>query len=106
MWLWIAEGFVQDPMRLEDVAEEYMMDLIGRNLVMVSKQNSAGGVKACYIQDMLHEFCKSKAKEENFLIMLQEYDELSVFNSPLNLQRLSIFSKYRTLRIRVYFVQI
>ncbi|KAL3509017.1 hypothetical protein ACH5RR_028418 [Cinchona calisaya] len=93
MRLWIAEGFVQDPVQLE-VAEEYMMDLIRRNLIMVSKQKSTGGVKTCSIHDLLHEFCRSKAKEENFVMMLQGYDELSVFSAPTNLQRLSICSKY------------
>ncbi|KAL3509043.1 hypothetical protein ACH5RR_028444 [Cinchona calisaya] len=93
--LWIAEGFVQntEPKRTEDIAEEYMMDLIGRNLVMVAKKRSTGGVKACCIHDLLHEFCKSKAKEENFLQVLQGYDELCVFNEHPNLQRLSIWSK-------------
>ncbi|KAL3509023.1 hypothetical protein ACH5RR_028424 [Cinchona calisaya] len=70
-----------------------MMDLINRNLVMVAKQKSIGGVKACYIQDLLHEFCKSKAEEENFLQMLHGYDALSVFNENPNLQQLSICTK-------------
>ncbi|XP_027164085.1 putative late blight resistance protein homolog R1A-4 [Coffea eugenioides] len=64
--LWIAEGFVSaeepvqdtEPKRLEDLAEEYMMHLIGRNLIMVAKQGHTGGVKTCRIHDLLHEFCK------------------------------------------------
>ncbi|KAL3509019.1 hypothetical protein ACH5RR_028420 [Cinchona calisaya] len=84
MSLWIAEGFVENTgsKRLEDLAEEYMMNLIGRNLVMVAKQRSIGGVEACRIHDLLHEFCKAKSKEENFLQVLREYDELSTFNEP------------------------
>ncbi|KAL3508903.1 hypothetical protein ACH5RR_028304 [Cinchona calisaya] len=48
MSLWIAEGFVENTerKRLEDVAEEYLMELIDRNLVMVDKQRLIGGVKA------------------------------------------------------------
>ncbi|KAL3508956.1 hypothetical protein ACH5RR_028357 [Cinchona calisaya] len=93
--LWIAEEFVQNSeLRiLEDLAEEYLMDLIGRNLVMVSKQRSIGGVKACRVHDLLHEFCKAKSKEENFLQVLHGYDELSTFNVLPNLERLSIWSK-------------
>ncbi|KAL3509001.1 hypothetical protein ACH5RR_028402 [Cinchona calisaya] len=95
MWLWIAEGFVQNTKskRLEDLAEEYLMDLIGRNLVMVAKQRSIGGVRSCRIHDLLHEFCKAKAKEENFLLVLQESEDLSTFNEPSNLERLSIWSR-------------
>nr|XP_027107558.1 late blight resistance protein R1-A-like [Coffea arabica] len=99
--LWIAEGFVSveelvqdtEPKRLEDLAEEYMMDLIGRNLVMVAKQGHTGGVKTCRIHDLLHEFCKDRAKKENFLQVLRGYGELSTFNEHPYLERLSIWSK-------------
>ncbi|CDP21430.1 unnamed protein product [Coffea canephora] len=94
MRLWIAEEFVEiiEGKRSEDTAEEYLMDLIGRNLVMVSKSRSIGGVKTCYIHDLIFEFCKGEAKEKNFLQVLRGYDELSTFNEPPNLPRLSICS--------------
>ncbi|CDP21370.1 unnamed protein product [Coffea canephora] len=94
MRLWIAEGFVEiiEGKRSEDTAEEYLMDLIGRNLVMVSKSRSIGGVKTCYIHDLIFEFCKGEAKEKKFLQVLRGYDELSTFNEPPNLPRLSICS--------------
>ncbi|XP_027166133.1 putative late blight resistance protein homolog R1B-14 [Coffea eugenioides] len=92
--LWIAEGFVEiiEGKRSEDIAEEYLMDLIHRNLVMVSQSRSIGGVKTCYIHDLILQFCKTEAKEEKFLQVLQGYDELSTFNVPPNLPRLSICS--------------
>ncbi|XP_027166153.1 putative late blight resistance protein homolog R1B-17 [Coffea eugenioides] len=95
MRLWIAEGFVEkiEGKRSEDIAEEYLMDLIGRNLVMVGKNRSIGGVKTCYIHDLIFEFCKGEAKEKNFLQVLRGYDELSTFNEPPNLPRLSICSR-------------
>ncbi|XP_071939058.1 uncharacterized protein [Coffea arabica] len=94
MCLWIAEGFVEiiEGKRSEDIAEEYLMELIGRNLVMVGKNRSIGGVKTCYIHDLIFEFCKGEAKEKNFLQVLRRYDELSTFNEPPNLPRLSICS--------------
>ncbi|XP_027158496.1 late blight resistance protein R1-A-like [Coffea eugenioides] len=102
MRLWIAEGFVSaevetvpdtEPKRMADLAEEYMMDLIGRNLVMVAKRRHIGGVKTCRIHDLLHEFCKEKAKEENILQVLRGYGELFTFNEHPYLERLSIWSK-------------
>ncbi|XP_027166167.1 putative late blight resistance protein homolog R1B-17 [Coffea eugenioides] len=92
MCLWIAEGFVEiiEGKRSEDIAEEYLMDLIHRNLVMVSENRSIGGGKTCYIHDLILEFCKTVAKEKNFLQILRGYDELSIFNEPPNLHRLSI----------------
>ncbi|MCD7473067.1 hypothetical protein HAX54_014652 [Datura stramonium] len=68
-WLWTAEGLVKThtEMLSEDIAEHYLKNLIGRNLVMVSKKSSDGKTKTCRIHDLLHEFCKRKAKVENFL---------------------------------------
>nr|XP_027120389.1 putative late blight resistance protein homolog R1B-17 [Coffea arabica]XP_027120391.1 putative late blight resistance protein homolog R1B-17 [Coffea arabica] len=92
--LWVAEGFVEkiEGKRSEDIAEEYLMDLIGRNLVMASKSRSIGGVKTCYIHDLIFEFCKTEAKEKNFLQVLHGYDELSTFDEPPTPPRLSICS--------------
>ncbi|KAL3530248.1 hypothetical protein ACH5RR_009570 [Cinchona calisaya] len=94
MRLWIAEGFVQnsEDSSLEYVAIQYMNDLIGRNLVTVSKQRSIGGVKACCIHDLLHEFCVTKAKEEKFMSLLRGHDELFTFHGQRDLQRLSVHS--------------
>ncbi|XP_057493200.1 putative late blight resistance protein homolog R1A-10 [Actinidia eriantha] len=40
IWLWVAEGFIREKggKSLEDVAEEYLMELIGRSLVLVSRR--------------------------------------------------------------------
>ncbi|XP_027116975.1 putative late blight resistance protein homolog R1B-16 [Coffea arabica] len=94
MRLWIAEGFVEkiEGKRSEDIAEEYLMDLIHRNLVMVSENGSIGRVKTCYIHDLVFEFCNGEAKEKKFLQVLRGYDELSTFNEPPNPPRLSICS--------------
>ncbi|KAL3505906.1 hypothetical protein ACH5RR_031288 [Cinchona calisaya] len=77
VWLWIAEGLVQktELESLEDVAEHYLMDLIGRSLVMVAKRRANGGVKECRVHDMLREFCRSKAEEQNFSLLLTRNDE-------------------------------
>ncbi|XP_060217019.1 late blight resistance protein R1-A-like [Lycium barbarum] len=67
--LWISEGFVQkaESKKQEDIAEEYLMNLISRNLVMVAKRRSIGGEKSCRVHDLLHKFCLEKAEEESLL---------------------------------------
>ncbi|KAM0059362.1 putative virus X resistance protein-like, coiled-coil [Helianthus debilis subsp. tardiflorus] len=65
MWLWVAEGFVKAG--TENVAEEYLVDLIDRSLVMVDQKRSDGGVKVCRVHDLLHDLCLKKSKEEKFL---------------------------------------
>nr|XP_027060837.1 putative late blight resistance protein homolog R1B-12 [Coffea arabica] len=93
--LWVAEGFVQKthPKRSEDVANDYLMELIIRSLVTVSKPRSIDGVKACRIHDLLYEFCVTKAKEENFSRLVRRDDKLSDINVPFYLRRLCIDSK-------------
>ncbi|KAF5939602.1 hypothetical protein HYC85_023861 [Camellia sinensis] len=48
IWLWVAEGFIQKigQRSLEEVAEDYLMDLIQRNLIIVArKRNTYGNEK-------------------------------------------------------------
>ncbi|CDP12774.1 unnamed protein product [Coffea canephora] len=85
-WLWISEGFVQktEGMRLEDVADDYLKDLVDRSLVMVSEQRIKGGAKACRVHDLVHEFCVKKAQEENFLHILHSQNDCFILTSPSN----------------------
>ncbi|MCD7456852.1 hypothetical protein HAX54_033335 [Datura stramonium] len=68
-WLWISEGFVKAHTEKlsEDIANGYLDNLVERNLVMVAKNSFDGKIKACRIHDLLLEFCRKKAKLENFL---------------------------------------
>ncbi|XP_022853824.1 putative late blight resistance protein homolog R1B-14, partial [Olea europaea var. sylvestris] len=67
--LWVAEGFInkENHGSSEDVAHNYLMDLINRGLVLVAKKRSNGGVKTCMIHDLLHETCLRIAEEVNFM---------------------------------------
>ncbi|PHU01570.1 hypothetical protein BC332_31357 [Capsicum chinense] len=71
--LWISQGFVKscEGKSLEDIAQGYLENLIVRNLVMGIKRSSRGKIKACRVHDLLHEFCKERAKEENFLLWIK-----------------------------------
>ncbi|KAA8529827.1 hypothetical protein F0562_034369 [Nyssa sinensis] len=82
-WLWIAEGFIEQigEKNLEDVAEEYLMELIDRSLVLVAKKRSTGGIRACRVHDLLHDLCLRKAKEENFLQQIYRFEESSCCSS-------------------------
>ncbi|XP_027150258.1 putative late blight resistance protein homolog R1A-3 [Coffea eugenioides] len=95
IWLWIAEGLVQqvEHKELEEVAEGYINDLIGRSLVMVAKKTSIGGIKTCRVHDLIHEFLATKGRVENFLQLLHGYDGLYTFCESYNTRRLCIYSK-------------
>ncbi|KAK4431710.1 putative late blight resistance proteinR1C-3 [Sesamum alatum] len=94
--MWIAEGFIQKEsgINLEETAENYLEDLINRNLLRVDKRRSDGGVKTCRIHDMLRDFCKNEAGSEieNFLQEVMRHND--GFEPPItdveNFRRLCI----------------
>jgi disease resistance protein RPM1 len=72
--LWVAEGFIKGKKGkpLEDVAGEYLMDLIHRNLVQVSFGELDYEIFKKYrIHDLLHEIILSKAEDLNFCQVLE-----------------------------------
>ncbi|CAI9087468.1 OLC1v1021543C1 [Oldenlandia corymbosa var. corymbosa] len=85
LWQWIAEGFIPEmkPKSLEDLAEEYLMDLIQRSLVILAKQRSDGEEKTCRVHDQILDFCLLKAKEEKILQLMptEPYYDSNFINS-------------------------
>ncbi|KAL2485132.1 Disease resistance protein (CC-NBS-LRR class) family [Abeliophyllum distichum] len=75
--LWIAEGYIQPKgeIILETIAENYLTDLVNRNLVMVEKRRPNGKIKMCYVHDMIHVFCKNKARDENFYYQIKQSNQ-------------------------------
>ncbi|EXB87531.1 Disease resistance protein RPM1 [Morus notabilis] len=61
--LWIAEGFVKERknMTLEDVAKEYLNELIQRNLVLFDIE--FGVIRACKVRDLMHDSILTRAGE-------------------------------------------
>ncbi|XP_052205093.1 putative late blight resistance protein homolog R1A-3 isoform X2 [Diospyros lotus] len=80
IWLWVAEGFIHEMegKSLEDVAEEYLMDLISRSLVLVSIRGFDNAIQACAIHDLVRDFCQRKAKEDCFLMNFSHQHFLSL----------------------------
>ncbi|KAK4715215.1 hypothetical protein R3W88_013553 [Solanum pinnatisectum] len=62
--LWIAEEFAVGNQfkSAEDVAKDYVKELIDSNLVMVVRRNFFGEVKAIGMHDLLREFCLTRCK--------------------------------------------
>ncbi|XP_025642871.1 putative disease resistance RPP13-like protein 3 isoform X1 [Arachis hypogaea] len=63
---WVAEGFIRQTgtRNAEDVAEDYLYELIDRSLVQASRVNVNGDVKACRVHDLLRDLCISESKED------------------------------------------
>ena len=72
--LWIAGGFLR-PIgfkTLEEVAEDYLLDLMERNLVFAGKRKSNGKINTCHIHDLLRDFCLKEAERENFMYVVRK----------------------------------
>ncbi|XP_049404123.1 putative late blight resistance protein homolog R1B-17 [Solanum stenotomum] len=74
---WIAEEFVQniDTLKLEELSEICLHDLVGRNLVVVSKTRSNGKMKCCIVLDQVRDFCLRKITEEKFMQLIGYPDQ-------------------------------
>ncbi|XP_073012270.1 disease resistance protein RPM1-like [Typha latifolia] len=66
--LWVAEDLVasKSTKTLEEVAEEYLNELIDRCLLQVVKRNDFGRVKSCQMHDLVRELAISISANENF----------------------------------------
>ncbi|MQL77701.1 hypothetical protein Taro_010115 [Colocasia esculenta] len=69
--LWVAEGFIQERGQetMEEVAEDYLEELVDRSLIQVVKRNSTGGVNKRRIHNLLFYLSISQGEEEKFLCM-------------------------------------
>ncbi|KAI3463681.1 hypothetical protein Pfo_020344 [Paulownia fortunei] len=98
--LWDAEGFIKPTTAksLEDVAEEYLEDLIDRNLILVRKRGSSGKVKICSIHDLLRDLCTRKAHKDKFL-RIDKLDNPNISPYIKSERRLSIHYSKREKKV-------
>ncbi|KAK1287293.1 putative disease resistance RPP8-like protein 2 [Acorus calamus] len=66
---WVAEGFIEATKdeTMEEVAEQYLINLIRRSMVQMVEENYIGGVEFCRLHDLMREFAILKAKQIRFL---------------------------------------
>ena len=93
---WIAEGFVKQDCRrnLEEVAQEQLMELISRSLVLVASFTTDGKVKACRVHDSIHEMIREKMKNTGFCHYIDEHND---FESSDIIRRLTIATSSKCL---------
>ncbi|KAL1809903.1 hypothetical protein ACET3Z_026893 [Daucus carota] len=69
---WIAEEFIsedheRDGVPMEELAEDYLFELINRNLIQITRLQWDGNVGECRVHDLVRELAIDKAKEQKFL---------------------------------------
>ncbi|PQM38873.1 putative disease resistance protein [Prunus yedoensis var. nudiflora] len=72
--LWVAEGLISlrqqrhgSEKTMEDIARDWLSELVERCLVQVGTSGSNGTIKGCRIHDLVRDMCLLKAKDECFL---------------------------------------
>ncbi|KAJ3697130.1 hypothetical protein LUZ61_000835 [Rhynchospora tenuis] len=80
---WMAEGFVREKrgMTPEEVAEEYLYELINRNLILPSVVGINGRIKSCRVHDIMRELLVAKSIQENLIFIMGEQENLTPINS-------------------------
>ncbi|KAH7514837.1 hypothetical protein FEM48_Zijuj11G0132800 [Ziziphus jujuba var. spinosa] len=103
--LWIAIE-AKEERTLEEVAREYLNELLNRNLMQVAGRTTDRRVKFYYIHDLLREMIILKSKDQNFPATVKEQTtmwpervrRLSVHTSFSNIQHIWLFLKWSRLR--------
>lgn len=90
---WIAEGLISEqrgPSR-EEIARNYINELIGRNLVQRSQLNHDGTHRSCVVHPVIHDFIVCKSMEDNFVALVHaQQQDVSPGNGTI--RRLSLLN--------------
>ncbi|KAL0356053.1 UNVERIFIED_CONTAM: putative late blight resistance proteinR1B-14 [Sesamum radiatum] len=103
--LWAAEGFLKPDASKssEDLAEEYLDDLIERNLILVSRRSANGKIRTCNIHDLLRDLCSRNAKKENFLYVVKYDDDVLQQGVNISPRRLSIHPHFLSIQSEILY---
>ncbi|KAK2969088.1 hypothetical protein RJ640_020399 [Escallonia rubra] len=103
--LLIAEGFVQvrEGKTLEEVAENYLNNLVNRSLVQVARTTIDGRLRTCRVHDILREMILSKSREQSIGTIISGHNAkwrcLAIHNSVENIHQSESYSRLRSLLI-------
>lgn len=88
--IWVAEGLVQNEVggeeNMEDMAQRCLNELVERCMIQVVQKSSTGRMRTCQMHNLMRDLCVSKAKEENFLEMVNSghiNEPTDCFNLPV-----------------------
>ncbi|PRQ19012.1 putative P-loop containing nucleoside triphosphate hydrolase, leucine-rich repeat domain, L [Rosa chinensis] len=96
--LWVAEGFIEakEGRTLEEVADDYLHELLNRSLMQVATTTPDGRVKTCRIHDLLREIIISKSRDQNFTTIVKEKSVPAQWSDKI--RRLSIHNRLQSVQ--------
>ncbi|XP_037478978.1 disease resistance protein RPM1-like [Triticum dicoccoides] len=68
--LWIAEGYIEEKGQgtLEEIADDYLNQLVQRSLLQVTLKNEFGRVKRLCIHDLIRDLILQRSMKEGFIV--------------------------------------
>lgn len=97
---WVAEGFVKEETgkTVEEIAEQYLTELIHRRLVLVSSFSSNSKARSCHVHGLIREMILDKIQDLSFCNFTHDNEDQSVLS--LMTRRLTISTSSNTLLSR------
>jgi len=94
---WVAEGFVKEEKgkTVEEIAEQYLTELIHRSLVLVSSFSSNSKARSCHVHGLIREMILDKIQDLSFCNFTHDNEDQSVLS--LMTRRLTISTSSNTL---------
>ncbi|KAL8543450.1 hypothetical protein ACS0TY_004115 [Phlomoides rotata] len=80
--LWVAEGILRpvDKKSLEEVAKDYIKELIDRNLMLISELRWDGEAKLCKMHDLLRDVCLREAQKQKLFCIVRPHTHSLLYN--------------------------
>ncbi|KAH7858879.1 hypothetical protein Vadar_028974 [Vaccinium darrowii] len=72
--LWVVERFVEEKqgLTMEEAAEEYLNELVSRNMIQVVQIDNFNRVNTCRVHDVMREIIQLKSRNESFLVIVND----------------------------------
>ncbi|KAG5406556.1 hypothetical protein IGI04_012675 [Brassica rapa subsp. trilocularis] len=83
---WGAEGIIKSVCNgatIQESKEDYLEDLVRRNMVTIVNSYSSWGSGYCQMHDIMREVCLLKAKEENFVDFINAHTSTTTINAHI-----------------------
>ncbi|KAG2297987.1 hypothetical protein Bca52824_034459 [Brassica carinata] len=83
---WGAEGILKSVCNgatIKESKEDYLEDLVKRNMVTIVNNYSSWGSGYCQMHDIMRDVCLIKAKEENFVDVINAHTSTTTINSHI-----------------------
>uniref|UniRef100_A0A0D3BDA9 NB-ARC domain-containing protein n=1 Tax=Brassica oleracea var. oleracea TaxID=109376 RepID=A0A0D3BDA9_BRAOL len=83
---WGAEGIIKSVWNgatIQESKEDYLEDLVRRNMVTIVNSYSSWGSGYCQMHDIMREVCLLKSKEENFVDFINSHTSTTTINAHI-----------------------